>query len=141
MLGWRAAINRAGQNEYRDNAMKALPIALILTAAVGLGLYLGWLYLRGVRKPVLNGIHILLGAGALEGLAVLLHGAPNGAVFVARSLGVAALGLFAYAMFSGLTGPVFGRQSRRAGEAILVTHVSAGLIGFAVFLWWVARNR
>ena len=121
--------------------MQALPIALILTASMCLGLYLGWLYLRGVRKPVLNGIHILLGAGALEGLAVLLHGAPNGAVFVAHSLGVGALGLFAYAMFSCLLGPIFGRQSRRTGEAVLVTHVSAGLVGFLVFLWWVARNR
>jgi hypothetical protein len=139
MLARRQQQGRHSQN--RDNAMKALPIALILTASVGLGLYLGWLYLRGVRKPVLNGIHILLGAGALEGLAVLLHGAPNGAAFGARPLGVGALSLFAYAMFSGLIGPIFGRQSRRSGEAVLVTHVSAGLIGFVVFLWWVARNR
>jgi len=109
-----------------------------LTVAAGLGLYLGLLYLRRVRRPVLIGIHLLLGAAGLEQVAVMLRGTPNGDVVPAGTLVSVAAGALAAAMFSGLTAPVIGSRSRRNGEAMLVVHVTVGLVGFILFLVWVA---
>jgi hypothetical protein len=70
-----------------------------------LGIYLGIFYLRGVRpERVLLGAHILLGLGGVEQLALLIHGAPSGAM-TSESFSKAAAGLFALSIFSGFTAP------------------------------------
>jgi hypothetical protein len=118
--------------------MTALPVLLLLTGAVGLGLLLGVFYLRGVRRPVLIGVHLLLGAGGLEGMVVLLHGTPSGDVLQAGTFGMMALGLFALAMLSGLTAPLVSKGSRRTADVMVATHASVGVIGFVLFITWVA---
>jgi hypothetical protein len=119
--------------------MMVWPVGLILTAAVTLGIVLGLNYLRGIRKPIMNGVHLLLGLGALESLAVLVNGPPNGLTMHARPLAMAALGLFALSVLSGLIRPLMRRQMPRAAEILLVTHAGVGLLGFLLFLVWASR--
>jgi hypothetical protein len=119
--------------------MTRWPITLLLTCAVGLGLYLGYLYLKKTRRPGLVGLHLLLGAGSVEGLVAVLHGSSEAAYRAATPALIAAC-LFGYSLFSGFTGPLFGQHSRRTGEAILISHATAGLAGFLLFLVWITRH-
>ena len=91
-------------------AMTAVPVLVILSAAVLLGLYLGLLYLRGERKPVLIGVHFLLGVGGLEALVMLMHGTPGGDEAPA------------------------GYEAAAASAA----HAGVGAIGFMLLLYWVS---
>jgi hypothetical protein len=116
--------------------MQANLVLAVLVATLALGVVLGFLYLSRVRKPVLIGIHIILGVMGLEQVAMLLHGAPNGAGGLGGS-GVWGPLLMASAMFFGLLAPSFAKASRRSAEFLLVTHALAGIAGFLVFLSWV----
>ena len=59
--------------------MKPLPILFVITAGVALGLYLGWRFLRRERgKPVVIGLHVVLGVVGLEGVAMLITGGMGG---------------------------------------------------------------
>jgi hypothetical protein len=120
--------------------MVALPSLLLVTGAVLLGIYLGIFYLRGVRpKRILLGAHILMGMGAVEQLALLIHGAPSGAM-ASESLVKAATGLFALAIFSGLTAPLIAQSTRRQnGEIMLAAHAGLGIAGFVVYLAWISN--
>ena len=118
--------------------MTAIPVLVILTAAVLLGLYLGLLYLRGDRKPALIGFHLLLGVGGLEALVMLLHGTPDGSTTPDDgSLGMTAAAFFAAALISGLTAALL-RRSPVTANVILATHAGAGTIGFVLFLAWMS---
>jgi hypothetical protein len=119
--------------------MIAIPPILFLTAAAGSGLVLGWLYLRRKRKPVLIGLHLLLGAGGLETMIILLRGPPNGDASPTGAFGSVASGLLALAMFSGLTAPLFGKQSRKTANILVATHAGVGIAGFVFFVAWVSN--
>ena len=115
--------------------MTATPVLVILGAASALGLYLGLLYLRGVRKQGLVALHMLLGFG---GLVMLLHGTPDGATTTdSVSFGKIAAGLFAVSAFSGFIAAL-ARRSPIGANVLLGTHVTVGLAGFALFLAWVS---
>jgi hypothetical protein len=120
--------------------MVALPSLLLVTGAVLLGIYLGIFYLRGVRpKRILLGAHILMGLGAVEQLALLIHGAPSG-VMASESLVKAATGLFALAIFSGFTAPLIAQSTRRQnGEIMLAAHAGLGIAGFVLYLAWISN--
>jgi hypothetical protein len=121
-------------------AMITIPVLLLITSAVLLGIYLGVFYLRGVRPiRILLGAHILMGMGGLEQLALLIHGAPSGVILRAGSFGAAAGGFFAFAMLSGFTAPLLGQRSRRNGEIMLAAHATAGVVGFALLLAWISH--
>jgi hypothetical protein len=118
----------------------AIPAVILLSGAVVLGVLLGIEYLRRVRsKPMVIGVHLLLGAGGLEVIAMLLRGTPDGGVMPAGAIGQAAAGLLAFAMCSGLVAPLIGRRSRATMNVALVTHVTASAAGFVLCLWWFAR--
>lgn len=118
--------------------MNALPAVLLLGAAVCLGIYLGVEYLRGIRsRPVMIGLHLLLGAGGLEVIAMLLKGTPDGTLVAAGTTGHAAALLLLLAMFTGLTAPMVGRGSRRVMNVALAMHASAAAAGFLLLLAWV----
>lgn len=117
--------------------MTSVPAIALLTAAAAVGVFLGWLYLRRVRRPVLVGVHLLLGVGGLETMVMLLRGAPNGATGPAGALGPVAAGLLAATLVTGLAAPLLARASRLHANVALATHASIGLLGFAVFLAWV----
>ena len=126
--------------ETQQVRMIALPSLLLVTGAVLIGIYLGILYLKGVRpKRILLGGHILMGIGGVEQTALLIHGTPSGAMETATFLKAAA-GLFAFAIFTGLTAPLIAQsKGRQNGEIMLATHAAVGIVGFALFVAWIAK--
>lgn len=121
--------------------MRAIPIVVLLSVAVGLGLLLGFQYLKRERsKPVVIGMHFLFGAASLEILAMLLRGAPDGTTVVPGSLGKLAAGLVALALFSGVRAPMIGRHSRGTMNVALGVHASVAAVGFVLILVWVGRG-
>jgi hypothetical protein len=118
-------------------AMTAVPVLVILSGAVLLGLYLGLLYLRGERKPVLIGVHFLLGVGGLEALVMLMHGTPGGDEPPAGSLGMVAALFFVVSVISGVSAALL-RRSRVIANTALATHAGVGAIGFMLLLYWVS---
>ena len=118
--------------------MSSFAVTLLLAAAAGLGLYLGTLYLRGERKPLLIGLHLLLGFGGLEGVLILQHGAPNGDAARSGSLGTLVAVLLAVGALCAFTAAVIRRQSHKNAEMALLAHVSLAGLGVLLFLVWVA---
>ena len=150
MLEWRSAhrvsatIYMAFQSAFGASGefkLKVMPVVLLLSVAVALGLFLGMQYLRGVRaSKVLIGVHLLLGAAGLEALARLLWGTtPDGTLLPAGTVGTVAAVLLAVAMFCGLTAPVLARRLPRTIHFAVATHVGIGAAGFVLFLLWATR--
>jgi hypothetical protein len=120
--------------------VQAIPAVVLLSAAVALGILLAIEYLRRVRsKPVIIGLHLLLGAGAVEVMAMLLRGPPTGGAAPALPMLQVATGLLAFALFSGLIVPIIGRRSRATMNVGLVIHVTAAAAGFVLCLVWFVR--
>jgi tryptophan-rich sensory protein len=115
--------------------MTKLPITLLLSGAVALGLVLGVLYLRGVRKPGLVAVHVLLGLGALETMMAVVRSTS-----ASTTAAMVAAGFLAWSAFSGLIRPMVADRSQRNGNGLLITHATAGLTGFVIFLVWAARS-
>jgi len=121
--------------------MTTLPVVLLQMATVGVGLILGLRFLRGQpRKPTLIGLHFLLAAAGLEGVMLLLHGAPNGDRVDSGPSGTLVLGLFVVALLSGLAAATLGRQSPQRTTKLVATHAGLAALGFLTFLVWVAKQ-
>ena len=120
--------------------MITAPSLLLVTGAVLIGIYLGVLYLKGVRpQRILLGGHVIMGIGGVEQVALLIRGTPSGALETAPLLKAAA-GLLAFAIFSGLTAPLIAQsKGRKNGEIMLAAHAAVGIVGFAVFAAWIAK--
>ena len=118
--------------------MPMFPFLALPLAAMALGLVLVGLHLRGIRKPVLIGLHLLLGLGALEVLVVLLKGTGSSDGLPAGDFGDIAAGCLALAAFIGLLTPILGRGSRVKANAMLVAHVSAGFAGVVLCIAWAS---
>ena len=117
--------------------MRMIPVLLLYTVTVGLGLYLGYEYLRRIRsRPAMIGIHFLLGAAGMELVAMLLAGAPDGRAPLAGALAHAAAGVLLLALFTGVLAPMIGRRSRPVMNAALATHACAACAGFVLLLAW-----
>lgn len=119
--------------------MTIIPILILICATAALGVALGVRYLRDApRKPLLVGLHVLLGLGALEIAAYGLWSARQAGE--ASQLGVAAAGALAAAAFIGLLAPILGRRSRGTMTVALIAHAGVATIGlgFAV-AWTVSR--
>ena|SRR5664279_6498842 len=120
--------------------MKSLPIIVILIAAVSLGGVNLWLRLRGVRKPVLIGIHLLAGLASLEVLVYFLKDVNSGEGVPAGPYGNVAAALLGLAAFSGLISPILSRRSQLTSNVLLATHTSCGLAGAVTALAWVGSR-
>lgn len=122
--------------------MKSAWLILNLGLSTALGLWFAWRFFvrRRPNPPLLTSLHLVLGAIALIGLAMLRRGAPDGTVIVPGPLGDAAGLLLVGAMATGLLASLVGRQwGRRQGARVLWVHVAAGLGGFGLLLLWLAR--
>jgi len=119
--------------------MNALPSILLVTAAAALGAYLLLHWFRGVRRPVLIGIHVLLGLGAAESLMVFLRMSEIPEDSAARRIVLIAAGCLAGALFAGFLAAVLGKGSRLAGYGLLAFHAASGLAGLVIVLAFVAR--
>ena len=113
-------------------------LTLTLVATVIIGTILGLFYLKGIRKPVLIGTHIIVGMAGLEQLAVTLGGSPRGSVMGLHSFGVMAGLLFALALPFGILAPMIGRQSSSKGGAMLAVHICIAVTAFVLFLAWAS---
>jgi hypothetical protein len=116
-------------------------LLLLFGSAVALGLYLGTLYLRGTAKPTVSLIHGFVAFFGLAALVVAIRGNP----YVPNDphpshLGSIAAAFLAWALFSGLIGPLYREKSKQGREAILISHAAAGLTGVAVVLLWIWRQ-
>jgi len=122
--------------------MSAIPLVLLLIGAATLGVLLLFDYLNGRRsKPTIIGLHMLLGAGSLEVVAMLLRGISEGGVTTAGRVPQFAAGLVAFALWSGLMVPLIGRRSRGVMNGAMLIHVAASASGVVLCLLWVARLR
>ena len=95
--------------------MPMFPFILLPLAAMALGLVLAVFHLRGIRKPMLIGLHLLLGLGALEIMVVLLKGTPSSDGLPAGDFGNVSAGFLALAAFIGLLTPILGSVLHRLG--------------------------
>lgn len=122
--------------------MLGIPPVILLGSSVALGLYLGYQHLQHRRnRPALIAFHILLGLGALETIAMLLRGAPNGAVMPGAALGKAAALLLIIAIIVGLLTPMLARDRPRPfATASLTLHASLAAAGFVLLCVWVAGS-
>jgi len=117
--------------------MKAVPVLLLFGAAALLGAILGLEYLRRVRsRPVMIGMHFLLGAAGVEVLVFLMRGAPDGTVTQFGTLGNTAAAFLVFALFVGVLAPMIGRRSRATMNVALFTHVGAAGLGLILLVAW-----
>jgi hypothetical protein len=133
--------NRLTQRPPRTGApriVQSLPPIILLAAAVMAGLLLGRNLLRGTtNRPVLVGLHLILGAAGLESTAMLLREDSGRPLGFGSSLGGLAAGFLVLALMSGLSGPMIRRRwPQRAGKILLILHASAGAAGLCVVLAW-----
>lgn len=121
--------------------MKAAIAALaLLTAAVGLGAWLGTLYLCRERQATLIGAHLLVGAAGIELTVMMLRGSPDGDVVATATIGIVEAALLASAMVSDLATPLVGKHSCASANLMLESHVALGLAGYACVLFWLAGS-
>ncbi len=116
------------------------PLILLPVATLILGLTLAFPLIRGKRKSVLIGVHLLLGLGTLEMVVIMLKGWPIGDAIPAGVFGDWAAGFLALAAFFGLLRPVFGRRSKVKSNAMLLIHGSAGLAGVLLCIAWLSQG-
>jgi len=117
--------------------MTAVPMMLLITVAVVLGVVNLVLRLRQQRKAFLIGAHLLFGIGALEILVFFLKDMNSGEGVPSGAFGNAAAGLLAAALFVGLISPVVGKHNAKLSSLLLVAHVACGAGGAALTLAWV----
>ena len=119
--------------------MTATPLTIILLGSAVLGILLFLKFLRGERgEPLWIGFHIILGAAALEQMAMLFRGAPNGEAWPAEGLLKTAGFLFVVAMVLGFSTPLLMGRSRSTATTALWAHVGVAGTGVLLFLAWAA---
>jgi hypothetical protein len=120
--------------------MQSLPVFLLLTAQIGLGMVMGAKFILGARnRPAMIGAHFLLGAIALEVAALLLRGAPNGAVAGARSFLQLSAGLLAGALLLGIAAALFGKSMPTAARVSIYGHAALGVAAYGALILWMAK--
>ncbi|MRD72140.1 hypothetical protein HCX48_08435 [Rhodocyclus tenuis] len=118
-------------------------VLALLGSSAALGLWLGIQYLRRVRsKPLLIGLHLILGGASMEGTVMLRGTLADGGgslagVVSAVTLGNAVAVLLFTAMLSGLLTPLIAQHSpRKITSVALATHAAVGALGFLLFIAW-----
>ena len=122
--------------------MKLVPPFLLLCAASAFGAVLLWRIVKHLpRRPVLVGVHLLLGIAGMEATALLMRGAPDGSSTPAGSFGRLAGLMLIIALMSGLASPMIGRRwPGRVGNVALGAHVGVAGAGFALFVAWLVGS-
>jgi hypothetical protein len=118
-----------------------VPIVIVVTAGALLGLHLGWLFLRrGRGRPAVIGLHVILGVIGLEGVAMLISGAPDGSDPATGRL-VRMAGLFlVLAVMTGFAAPLLSkRRPRRVGLAAVGAHAAVAATGYVLLIAWAMR--
>ncbi len=118
--------------------MTLIPPLALLSLSAGVGLYLGYQFLNRRRnKPALIALHILLGLGALEPIALILRVTPGSAAAANAEFGKAAAVLLIIAIIIGLLTPILSRDKPRAvALTALTAHVLVAAAGFVSLIAW-----
>ncbi len=117
------------------------PIVLIVGTTVSIGAWMGWRYIMGVRNHrALVMVHFLLGAAALEVMAVILRGAPNGEVMPATEVAKWAAGLMTAALLTGVLAPIIAQSSPRKVGPVLAVHAGVATLAFGTLLVWAIQS-
>ena len=113
-----------------------MPVALLLGAAMALGLWMGWQFLRRANSnPIHIGFHLLLGVGAMEAVVMLIRSTPDANL---AAWGKPAALVLALAVISGFATSVVARRwSHRSGGLVLAIHAVLAWVGFVMYLLWV----
>jgi len=126
--------------------MAMLVVVLLFGTTVMLGGYMAWQYWCGVRaKKAMSAAHLLIAAAGLEGLALLLRGAPDGTqvsggvLFGFPAGGVAGIGL-ALAFLTGLLVPLIAKPKPASAGTMIIAHASIATVAFCVLMWWLVRT-
>ncbi len=123
--------------------MTILPVTLLVLATGSLGGWLLFRYLMGSRNsPTLVGLHLLLGAGALEVMVVLLRGTPDGRQLPdsgATASGWAAA-LLAAALLTGLATAVIARPWPRGIAIGVWSHAGVAMLAVGAVLVWAIQG-
>jgi hypothetical protein len=120
--------------------MLALPIVIIVSVTVAIGLLMGLRYLRRLRNPpTLIGVHFLLGALSLEPMLIAMRGGLGVAATKPSPVGVAAAGLIALALISGVTAVMVGRKSRQTANITLLAHAGVAATAYLLVLAWALK--
>ncbi len=117
--------------------MTATPVLLLLVANVSIGALMAWRHFTGERNSRgLAAVHFLFGAGGLEVMALVLRGAPNGAVGSVSSLGPVSALVLAAALLTGLFIPIIARPKPGIIGASVAVHATVATLAFGLFLLW-----
>lgn len=126
--------------------MAMMVVVLLFGTTVMLGGTMAWQYWSGGRaKKAMSAAHLLLAAAGLEGLALLLRGAPDGTraggglLFGFEAGAVAGLGLAA-AFLTGLLVPLIAKPKPESAGKLIIAHASLATIAFCVLIWWLMRS-
>ncbi|MGX9963371.1 hypothetical protein ACVFYP_08600 [Roseomonas sp. F4] len=115
--------------------MSTTPAILAVLLTLVAGIACGLLFLQRIRRPLLVLIHLVLALTATALVAWLVLLTPGG-----RGGGPPAwlpLALLALALIAGWSARRLPRGARRGANALLASHVFAGIAGFLVLLAWV----
>ena len=113
--------------------MPSFLVVLIIAATVTFGALNLRERMRGARRPLLIGAHLLLAIGGLEALAssgALAEAAANG------GWGRAAAALLATALGCGLLSAALRRSHPPTASGLLGAHAVCGAAGLVVALGW-----
>jgi hypothetical protein len=111
---------------------------LLPLVTMALGLFLVLKIIRGGRRTVFIGLHILFGFVSLETVVTLLKGWPVGDAVPAGEYGNWAVSALAFAAFAGLLRPIIAKGSKAASYAMLAIHGSAGMAGVVLSIAWLS---
>jgi hypothetical protein len=121
--------------------MRALPVLVLISIGICLGLYMGWQVWQGRKnKPVMIGIHFLMGVAALEILVMLMAGGPDGVEMPGANLAQIAAGCIAGAVVIGIIAALTARYSRVAANISLIAHAASALTGFGFLIYWASSH-
>jgi hypothetical protein len=123
-------------------AIAVVAVLFCITAMLG-----GWMAFQfwtgGKTFKGASAVHLLIGAAGLEGLVLLLRGAPDGTRAPIGELGpYAAFGL-AIAFMTGLLIPLIAQSKRRpkpgTATSAIIAHASVATIGLGALFIWLIR--
>jgi hypothetical protein len=123
---------------WEDIDMTNAVFMLLPLVTMALGLFLVFKIIRGGRRTVFIGLHILSGFVSLEMAVILLKGWPVGDAVPAGEYGNFAVAALAFAGFAGLVRPILAKGSKPLSYALLAIHLGAGLTGVALCMTWLS---
>lgn len=119
-------------------AIAVVAVLFSITAMMG-----GWLAFQfwtgGKTFKGASAVHLIIGAAGLEGLVLLLRGAPDGTRAPVGELGpYAAFGL-AIAFMTGLFIPLIAKPKPGAATSAIIAHASVATVGLGALFIWLIR--